>query len=212
MSESEEQSVTPNDGRPAGHSAWQLSRELVSLEARLAALSPRDDRLDRERLMFLAGQASVVDAAQPSYRILGIPFGARVWPPAFAAMTAIAASLLFVLLLRPATIEPPRSGVRDMVMSTPPADSPPRFRDERTLSQDDVRSTSDALDLEIERLLASRDVLSTNVDSELRGQPDGPPRPSLTPASWRQIFDSSPSDGAPKSDSTNIHLYRGVNS
>ena len=35
--------------------------ELKSFEAKLAALVPRDDRLDRERLAFLAGQASMTD-------------------------------------------------------------------------------------------------------------------------------------------------------
>ncbi len=34
------------------------ANELKSLEARLANLEPREDRLDRERLMFLMGQAS----------------------------------------------------------------------------------------------------------------------------------------------------------
>jgi hypothetical protein len=69
--------------------------DLNAFEAALAALVPRSDRLDRDRLMFLAGQAAVGAG------------GARVgrprwgWPAAFGLMTAIAAGLLLALLARP---------------------------------------------------------------------------------------------------------------
>jgi len=75
----------------------ELAPELKALEAELAALCPRTDRLSRDRLMFLAGQASV--AAKASGRA---PFGAAWgWPAALAAMTAAAASLLGILFWRP---------------------------------------------------------------------------------------------------------------
>src|SRR5262245_53947893 len=75
--------------------------ELKAFEAKLAALVPRDDRFDRERLIFLAGRASVsADAAKsPAYSS-----GWRrhpAWPAAFAAMSAVAATLLFLLIVRP---------------------------------------------------------------------------------------------------------------
>jgi hypothetical protein len=70
-----------------------LSAELKAVEAELAALAPRDDRLDRERLIFLAGRASVAARAPR--------LGALAWPGAFAGMTAVAAALLVMLLARP---------------------------------------------------------------------------------------------------------------
>ncbi len=79
--------------------------DLSELEAALAALVPRADRLNRDRLMFLAGQASAqpkIDwppvQAQPN--VLR-PWANWAWPAAFAAMTGVAASLLLALAIRP---------------------------------------------------------------------------------------------------------------
>jgi len=77
--------------------------DLSQLEASLAALVPRADRLNRDRLMFLAGQAAAearlgqVSAVpvQPSRR------AGWFWPAATATMTALAASLLVTLAVRP---------------------------------------------------------------------------------------------------------------
>lgn len=71
----------------------ELPPELKAVEAELADLCPRDDRLDRERLVFLAGQASV--AGRPGPRV------AWAWPASSAAMTGVAATLLVMLLARP---------------------------------------------------------------------------------------------------------------
>ena len=68
--------------------------DLKALEAALAALVPRSDRLDRDRLMFLAGQAT---GSQPRAAV-SRPWA---WPAAFSAMTALAASLLLMLVTRP---------------------------------------------------------------------------------------------------------------
>jgi hypothetical protein len=88
----EESSENLKAGGPEG----ELPRELKAVEAELATLRPRD-RLDRERLIFLAGQASV-----------GPPTAARrataagwAWPVSLAGMTALAATLLVMLLVRP---------------------------------------------------------------------------------------------------------------
>jgi hypothetical protein len=80
--------------------------ELSELEAALAALVPRAEGLNRDRLMFLAGQASVEskisqpaaqsDTARPR-RGTG-----WAWPAALATMTGIAASLAVALAVRPA--------------------------------------------------------------------------------------------------------------
>lgn len=70
---------------------------LESFAASLAALSPRAS-LDRDRLMYLAGQASVgrvlVDQASRRPR-------RWAWPVAFSTMTAVAACLLVLLASRP---------------------------------------------------------------------------------------------------------------
>jgi len=80
--------------------------DLSELEAALAALVPRAEHLNRDRLMFLAGQASTASKiGQPVVE----PPTARsrrragwAWPAAFAAMTGVAASLLVALAIRPA--------------------------------------------------------------------------------------------------------------
>src|SRR5882672_8018547 len=83
------------------------SADLQALEARLAALRPREDRLSRERLMFLAGQASVGQrglahfAKSPEQNAPVTLSGRRrpwAWPAAFSGMTAAAAALLVVVV------------------------------------------------------------------------------------------------------------------
>jgi hypothetical protein len=69
--------------------------ELNSFAAELAALRPRSDRLDRDRLMFLAGQASV--GSQKCRRTTR----SRFWPAATATMTAAAAALLVMFVASP---------------------------------------------------------------------------------------------------------------
>ena len=70
----------------------ELPPELKAIEAELAALSPREDRLDRQRLIFLAGQASAAGRGGRS---------GWAWPASLAGMTAVAATLLVMLLVRP---------------------------------------------------------------------------------------------------------------
>ncbi len=75
----------------------RLPEDLKALEAQLASLVPRTDRLDRERLIFLAGRESAVaEHARPARRA-----GRWTWPAAFAAMTAVAAALMVMLLVQP---------------------------------------------------------------------------------------------------------------
>ncbi len=96
-------------------SAEKKEDDLSSFEAALAALMPRTDRLDRERLMFLAGQQSITAGQHPTLpspigrgtqRVPGgeVTLGrqARAWQAAFAVMSAIAATLLVMLVSRSA--------------------------------------------------------------------------------------------------------------
>jgi hypothetical protein len=69
--------------------------ELKSLEAELALLRPQSARLDRDRLMFLAGQAS---AGGKNVRRTT---RAWLWPAALATMTSAAAALLVMLVSWP---------------------------------------------------------------------------------------------------------------
>ena len=80
-------------------------RDRNELEAALGALVPRAERLNREHIMFLAGQASVASNSRPAAPPGTIGPQCRAgwaWPAAFAMMTGVAASLLVVLAIRPA--------------------------------------------------------------------------------------------------------------
>jgi hypothetical protein len=65
-------------------------KSLSELERSLAELTPSAAGLDRDRLMYAAGKA----AATPRLRY--------AWPAASGALTALAASLALVLIMRPA--------------------------------------------------------------------------------------------------------------
>lgn len=71
---------------------------LERLAAELAALSPRAG-LNRDRLMYLAGQASVAPAR--SHLMRSHSTRRWAWPAAFAGMTAVAASLLAAIAMQP---------------------------------------------------------------------------------------------------------------
>lgn len=108
---------------PDGHN------QLNAFEAALAALRPRGDGLDREQLMFLAGQVS----AQPGETHSG---GTRLdrwgWPAAFVAMTTVAASLLVTLAVRP-----PR--VVERIVAVPAAASPAAIDRQEQYDRDSPR-------------------------------------------------------------------------
>ncbi len=82
-------------------------------ELGLSSLVPRASGIDRDRLMFLAGQAEEARNAERGVRSEEVEARATfasnagqnraglAWPAAFAAMTTVAASLLVVLMNRP---------------------------------------------------------------------------------------------------------------
>ena len=84
------------------------NRELFAFEAALARLQPRVDEWDQNRLMFLAGQASVAPRGSTPLRSLG----RTAWPISFGAMTSVAAVLFAMLVMRPPLLESP-AGPRD---------------------------------------------------------------------------------------------------
>ena len=100
----------------------QRAPQMQALEAQLAALRPREDRLDRERLMYLAGQAA---AAPNGVRSQRLPL-AWAWPTSLGAAAGAAAALLVVALLPASTTSQPASAPADFtrVETWPEADFP----------------------------------------------------------------------------------------
>jgi len=72
-----------------------LEPELAEFESRLLGFRPGPTRLDRDRMMYLAGRAAVESERR---RGSAGGWGQRVWPAAFGAMTVVAASLLVALV------------------------------------------------------------------------------------------------------------------
>jgi len=71
----------------------ERENELAALEARLGAFHPGASRLDRDQVMYMAGQAAALKQRADA--------GSRqwAWPSAFAAMTTVAAALLVALVM-----------------------------------------------------------------------------------------------------------------
>lgn len=82
----------------------ERSPQLQAFEAQLAALRPREDRIDRERLMYLAGQAS----AECGARTPPTKAGRWAWPASWGAVAGAAAALLVMTTL-PSTASPDKS-------------------------------------------------------------------------------------------------------
>ena len=75
----------------------ERNEDLDDLEAALASLSPRGSRIDRDRLLFLAGRASAEPTSGSSVRRRWL------WPAATAASLTAACVLGALLAVRPET-------------------------------------------------------------------------------------------------------------
>jgi hypothetical protein len=100
-------------------STEEESVEFKAIEAALAELAPTAGGLDRDRLMYLAGRASVL--ANGEVRTFR-----WAWPVATAAMTTVAAALLAVVSLRladpaPRTVEVPVERIVEVTVERSPA-------------------------------------------------------------------------------------------
>ena len=180
-------------------SAPEDANELKSFEARLSNLAPREDRLDRERLMFLMGQASeravgesslaTASSEQPSPSLRGRG-NVRAWQAAFGAMSAVAATLMCMLLMRPAENGLARSGAaakRHVELSPPEAGiNGPSDDGLRILVVRDAYSG----DIEGRVLRFSATGGATDISAEQSKSP------ALTPAGWRRVFDSNTSEAS----------------
>jgi hypothetical protein len=181
----------------------QLSDELKQFAADLSRLRPRDNRLDRERLAFLAGQASVASRPAQPLKVLGLPLESRVWPAAFASMSAIAAALFVVLLMRP---ESPS------VQPTAASDRVPRAHDQvqdQPFIGRDVLMTRDVHLSDIQSRLAKRDPGKTDGDMSLP-LPHERDVPILTPNAWHQVINNTKSASPSADDSSSLFQTRGA--
>lgn len=218
----------------------ELPAELKAIEAELAALVPRTDGLDRERLIFLAGQAS----AQRATASRGGRAGGMTWPLATSAMTAVAASLLVVLVMRaepeittrvvyryiprPETVED-GSAVQVEPEASPAEAVPanPDRRDDSTLfralawiefpDRERVRQETSHF-RHLDRMLDQRAGLSADVlsGSTLR-RPSSNLRRAAAPVTYQSLLDSviedlGPNTRQPDSSATETPNSSGVNS
>lgn len=157
---------------------WQTPADLKSLESQLGTLEPREDRLNRERLIFLAGQAS---AELPSKR--------WAWPASFAAMTALAATMLVMLLSQPTVVPPALPAAerslteirQDFAQRHPPRTRPQGITTATLFREEELEELLHGQS----KLVVSFDTTSENFEEEqLR-------RTILTPSSWNELFDDS---------------------
>jgi hypothetical protein len=200
----ENKPVDTNDETGRSHASG-LPHELQSFEARLARLAPRDDRLDRQRLAFLAGQASMsaetVQTSPPRHDWRRHP----AWPAAFAGMSALAATFLAILLSRPVMTESPTRHLRNFTAS------------DRVEAKPMTTKTPD----QIAGTLSPRSALYEDVEAMLSDPVDltmGWPnaferadRPTLTPTSWQE-FSESPTTTNPPASSIFRRKNRGIQS
>ena len=194
-------------------------RALTPLEAALAALTPRAERLDRERLMFLAGRASVLgdrgqgataglsgsghdSTAGQASRGTRPPHTRQVrwaWPTAFAAMTAVAAGLLVALVIQSGRHAAPAISVpSDSVAGNgdrQPTTSP--RRDEPIgLGPEDQRPGTPPWAADALVLSTADRRLERVLVSELSGVTGGEtPGAARAPVSYRELLESLLKDG-----------------
>jgi hypothetical protein len=202
MSEPSEVPMSPGDNSTAENSAWELPAKLQSMEARLRKLTPRDDRLDRDRLMFLAGQASVESVSSDEARVLGSPFNPRVWPAAFAGMSSVAAALAVMLVLRSDhTAQLHRA---DVVQTESTRFRPAGPSDYAMLTTRDAHLGS------IDRLFAQKEMQGPDSVEATTTSAEDEGIPILTPARLHDLFDDSKSVDRSFNGAARIRLIQGV--
>jgi hypothetical protein len=184
----------------------RISDELKSFEAELAHLRPCGDRLDRDRVVFLAGRASL----EADLEFLKTTRTPTLWqkarPAVFAATLGIAATVLAMTLARPRMIVLPED---NLVASQDPV---PRNRTACGWSNLDssILSTADAHRREIDDLLSTAKLDSPDT-TRTTTVGDGN-EPLLTPAHWRLIIDRSEAGIGSRNNSFRVHSIREVTS
>ncbi|MCI0332098.1 MAG: hypothetical protein L0228_02585 [Planctomycetes bacterium] len=202
MSNPEDERLNPNDDASS-----RLSHELQSFEARLARLSPRDDRLDRVRLAFLAGQASMTtDTTRPLPPIHDW-HRHPAWSAAFAGMSALAATLLAILFARPAVTDASSPNLRNFVASD---QLDTTSKSTAIVPLDQIAGTlspGDALRDDIETMLSRLVEKTAAWPNAIEPQN----RPALTPTAWQEFSESPAANVAPPGSSS-LRTHRGIHS
>lgn len=183
----------------------QLSDDLKRFAEDLSSLRPREDRLDRERLAFLAGQASMATGSTQPLPNSSSWRRHQAWPAAFATMSMVAATLLFMLVTRPAVNELP-SGARDVATQGHMPTSPQMATYGSPRRSADVLIARDALGGDIEQRLATLSKVKAGASFSV----ERPDSPRLTPAAWRRVDDGATSK-IPSPGSTGLPVYWRVN-
>ncbi len=173
--------MNSGDGPFQNNQEWTTPEELRSLEAQLKMYLPREDRLDRERLIFLAGRASSDGVELPKMRL--------AWPVSFAAMTALAATLLVMLLTRPVNqslMSPPEIRLMPIVRNDL------AFRAPMWAKQEGISTATIYDEEQLDRLLNDDQIFLTRSDTQHSPTTERPPKPwVLTPSSWGKLFEEA---------------------
>ena len=162
------------------------AQDLNAVAAALSSLVPSTGRLDRDRLMFLAGEA----AGLSHLRARRWP-----WPAAFSTMSAVAATLLAMLLIRPEAqviehivrVPAEPEVVADTAANTAVvrADAP-----ERVDQGQPERAANDRHPTDNDYLRLRDRVLSLGLDSWTSGRSTSGAAPADTPSNHRQLLES----------------------
>ena len=164
---------------------------MTEFEEQLAALRPAESRLNRDRLMFEAGQAAAARASDAS-----APLPRWFWPSATAAMT-VAAGLLSVLLaisagsrktVETAVVKPPAPDSNAAVV--PPRDGPGIDPADWSL---EINALSSSL-ASRNYLIARRIALADGVDALTAISPtkrSSSPRKSEKPLDYRSMLEEA---------------------
>jgi hypothetical protein len=207
MSSSEDKSLNERDDADRNRSPSESSIEMQTFEARLAQLSPRSDRLDRERLIFLAGQASVSNTdfdGAPRARDWRYHPG---WPAAFATMSAVAATLLLMLIMRPAVTNGLPIVSNDSTSTDRRVASPLRTGQRTPDESSFTLSVRDGIQGDTETLLRGPSEVRSVVPEAIYHDP----LPPLTPSAWQRVSGDAQPHARP-AGSSSLPSIRGINS
>ncbi len=166
---------------PDEQQPWQTPAELQAIELQLRSLEPRTDRLDRERLIFLAGKASV--------EVVELPTARWAWPASLAAMTALAATLLVMLINVPApaptNLPSPEKSFAEIRQDL--AEHRPSHQKPRGISTATIFHAE-----ELESLLNGKHAVVASNDIQALSSEGSPLRHAiLTSSSWGKLIDES---------------------
>lgn len=156
------------------HLDQEMSAELREIESRLQTLSPRDGRLNRDQLMYLAGRASA-EATEPNTIRLA-------WPTSLAAVSALAATIFVMLLTKPAAIPPETKTFVELRQKH-------EAKDSRNQNWHRITTATLYREKELGQLLSNENLLARNDDQPHAKLVEEPlPETTLTPGSWDELF------------------------